>query len=70
MTPLSPIVGRDELAVLLTLERKFIDRWTAGGDGAIPQMPHLPNIGRGMRFHLPSVEAWLLENFQLGGAKR
>lgn len=70
MSPLSPIVGRDELTVLRGLERAFIDRWTAAGQGAIPQMPHLPNIGRGLRFHLPSVDAWLLEHFQIGGVKR
>ena len=32
-------------------------------------MPHMPNLGRGVRFHLPSVDAWLLEYFQIGGRK-
>lgn len=69
MNTLSPIVTRDELMVLRRLERQFIDRWIHGGLGEIPQMPHMPNIGRGMRFHLPSVDQWLLENFQIGGRK-
>lgn len=70
MSPLSPIVTRDELMVLRNLERQFIDQWTKGGMGAVPQMPHMPNLGRGVRFHLPSVDAWLLEHFQVGGVKR
>ncbi len=68
--PISPIVGRDELAVFRSLERQFIDRWVKGGEGDIPQMPHLPNLGRGVRFHLPSVDEWLLAYFQIGGVKR
>lgn len=70
MSPLSPIVDRDQLMVLRNLERPFVDRWIKSGEGAIPQMPHLPSIGRGVRFHLPSVDGWLLEHFQVGGVKR
>lgn len=69
MITLSPIVTREELIVLRRLERQFIDRWIASGEGSIPQMPHLPNLGRGVRFHLPSVDEWLLGNFQVGGVK-
>ena len=67
MSPVSTIVGRDELAVFRSLEKRFIDQWVAAGEGTIPQMPHLPNIGRGVRFHLPSVDEWLLTHFQIGG---
>lgn len=67
MTISKSIVQRDELMFMLSLERTFIDRWIAGGEGAIPQMPHLPDLGKGTRFHLPSVEKWLLDNFQRGG---
>lgn len=70
MNPISPIVSREELVAFRSLERRFIDKWTESGEGAIPQMPHLPTLGRGVRFHLPSVDAWLLEFFQVGGIKR
>jgi predicted DNA-binding transcriptional regulator AlpA len=63
------IVTRDELTVYRRLERQFIDRWMAAGEGSIPQMPHLPDLGRGVRFHLPSVDEWLLSHFQVGGKK-
>jgi predicted DNA-binding transcriptional regulator AlpA len=67
--PTCTIVTREELAVFRRLERPFIDRWIAAGEGSIPQMPHLPDLGRGVRFHLPSVDEWLLSNFQVGGKK-
>ncbi len=66
----STIVTREELMVFRRLEEAFINTWTKGGQGAVPQMPHMPNLGRGVRFHLPSVDAWLLEFFQIGGGKR
>jgi hypothetical protein len=69
MNPISPIASREELMVLRSLERQFIDTWTKGGTATIPQMPHMPNLGRGVRFHLPSVDKWLLEFFQVGGSK-
>lgn len=69
MTTLSPIVTRAELMVLRGLERQFLDRWMRAGEGDIPQMPHLPGLGREVRFHLPSVDAWLLKYFQVGGIK-
>jgi len=65
----STIVTREELMVFRRLEEAFINVWTKGGSGNIPQMPHMPNLGRGVRFHLPSVDAWLLEFFQVGGRK-
>lgn len=64
---ISPIVTRDELLVVRGLERQFIEEWLKGSKDGIPQMPHLPNLGRGIKFHLPSVDAWLLEFFQKGG---
>ena len=64
---LSPIVDRETLMVVRNLERQFLDQWTKAGAGSIPQMPHMPNLGRGVRFHLPSVDAWLLKYFQAGG---
>lgn len=64
----SPIVDREELQVYLRLERVFIDRWTKAGAGGIPPMPHLVGLGRATKFHLPSVEAWLLKHFTEGGA--
>jgi hypothetical protein len=67
MNLLSPIVTREQLMVVRNLERQFIDTWMESGAGDIPQMPHLPNLGRGVRFHLPSVDEWLLNNFQIGG---
>ncbi len=67
---ISPIVTRDELLVVRGLERQFIEKWLAGDDGDVPQMPHLPNLGRGIRFHLPSVDQWLLQYFQVGGVKK
>ena len=67
MTPLSPIVERDTLMVVRGLERQFIDNWTKSGSGQIPAMPHMPALGRGVPFHLPSVDAWLLKYFQTGG---
>lgn len=70
MIPISPIVTREELVVLRCLERQFIDRWLVSGEGAIPQMPHMPNLGRGVRFHLPSVDLWLLSHFQVGGVAK
>jgi hypothetical protein len=70
MDLLSPIVTREQLMVLRQLERQFVDTWMAGGQGSIPQMPHMPNLGRGVRYHLPSVDAWLLEFFQVGGLKK
>lgn len=66
---ISPIVTRDELIVVRGLERQFIERWIKTGEGSVPQMPHLPNLGRGVKFHLPSVDEWLLEHFQIGGRK-
>lgn len=69
MITLSPIVSRDELYVLRRLEKQFINKWLASGEGGIPQMPHLPNLGREVKFHLPSVDEWLLKYFQVGGIK-
>lgn len=66
----SPIVTRDEIIVVRGLERQFIEKRIAAGEGDIPQMPHMPNLGRGIRFHLPSVDEWLLEYFQVGGVKK
>lgn len=67
---LSPIVTRAELIVVRGLESQFIENWVKGGNDEIPQMPHLVNLGRGIRFHLPSVDKWLLEYFQVGGVKK
>jgi predicted DNA-binding transcriptional regulator AlpA len=69
MTTLSPIVTREELMVLRSLERAFIDQWTKTGSGEVPRLPHMPALGRGVRFHLPSVDAWLLKHFQVGGVE-
>lgn len=67
MTITQTIVERDEMMMAFSLERAFVERWLEGGHGDIPQMPHLPTIGKATRFHLPSVEAWLLRYFQKGG---
>ena len=70
MNTISPIVTRDELLVIRGLERQFIDKWIRRGEGEVPRMPHLPNLGRGIRFHLPSVDEWLLTHFQIGGTAK
>lgn len=62
-----PFVERDEMMFRFSLERAFVERWMAGGEGHIPQMPHIPGVGKSTRFHLPTVEAWLLRYFQKGG---
>lgn len=62
------VVDRATIATMFALERSFIERWLApqGKRDAIPQMPHLP--GKPVKFHVPSVERWLLKYFQNGGA--
>lgn len=67
MTFTKTIVTRDELMFLLSLERQFIERWIAQGMDDIPPLPHINGVGKGTRFHLPTVEAWLLKYFQKGG---
>lgn len=67
MSDIRPIVERDEMMFRFSLERAFVERWLSSGDNGIPQMPHMPTIGKATRFHLPSVEAWLLKHFQKGG---
>jgi hypothetical protein len=65
---ITKIIGdRADLKSLLGLDRRFVDTWTAKGSGDIPMMPHIPDIGNGLLFHLGHVEAWLLEYFERGG---
>ena len=59
---------REDLMTIFSLEERFIKAWLKAGCGNIPQMPHLPDLGSGTRFHLATVEAWLLEHFQRGGS--
>lgn len=60
------VVPRDMLQTLLGLERSFIERH-AEQCGDIPAMPRLVMGERCVKYHLPSVRAWLLEHFQTGG---
>ncbi len=69
------IVTREEIIYLLALERAFIERWTSvdaeseyrASVSKIPPMPRIEGIGKGTRFHLATVEKWLLKYFQKGG---
>lgn len=58
-------VDRATLQTVLGLERSFMERH-AERVGNIPAMPRL-NTGRPAKYHLPSVRAWLLKHFQVGG---
>ncbi len=66
-------VSRKELEVFLGLPREFVDLWLHedrakeydAGRNPVPQIPHLAM--RPMRFHLPTVRAWLLKHHQKGG---
>lgn len=60
-------ITRDALEYEFCLERAFVDRWLAGGEPPIPQIPHIRGIGKAIRFHGPSVTEWLLKYFQRGG---
>ena len=76
MTITREIVDREELKLVLGLARQFVEQWTSAevaaayraGECSIPPMPVLVGLGREWKFHLSSVRAWLLENFQTGGA--
>lgn len=59
------VVDRSTISTMFALERTFVERWLEGGEGPIPMMPHIP--GKPVKFHVPSVERWLLDYFQRGG---
>lgn len=75
MTLTKHVVQRDELMFILDLEKAFVARWTSDGAAAdfkakrtaIPPMPCIPGVGGACRFHVASVEKWLLKHFQKGG---
>lgn len=81
MTLTKTIVTRDEIMFLLSLERVFMDRWSGAeaekaysqalksAGKAIPPMPRIEGMGKSTRYHVATVEKWLLDNFQQGGAK-
>lgn len=77
MTISKTIVTRDDLMFLFSLERAFIERWSskdaatdhAAGRCNIPPFPRLEGLGKGTRYHLPTVEQWLMDHFHQGGAK-
>ncbi len=62
------VVDRKTIATILDLERDFIAQWLDAGEGAIPQMPHIP--GKPVKFHIASVREWLLAYFQKGGVPK
>ena len=75
MTLTREIVEMEELMFTLGLEKRFVDLWMSRdaadahqtGESSIPQMPHLVGLGKARKFHLATVRAWLLANFQQGG---
>lgn len=60
------VVDRRTIMAMFNFDRSFVESWMAGGEGTIPQMPHIP--GKSTMFHVAEVEAWYLANFQRGGA--
>ncbi len=61
--------------LILSLEKAFIEKWSSPDTeslyraGAIktPPLPRIEGIGKGTRYHLATVEKWLLKYFQKGG---
>lgn len=65
MTLTVEVVDRAMIETLFSLERSFMELH-AEQVGDIPAMPRM-KIGRHFKYHIPSVRAWLLKNFQVGG---
>lgn len=79
MTFTKTIVTRDELMFMFSLENVFVTRWSGEAAekayieaqksrrDAIPPLPHIDGLGKGARYHVATVEKWLLKHFQKGG---
>lgn len=58
---ITPLLNKKELAQLLNISVKTIDKWVSAG-----KIPHFKVGGKVVRFERKSIETWLLERSNHG----